>query len=124
MNWPGLLITAPFATVRRNQLCQVFKAGDEAAAAAMDERRADTLHRPRVTSQITQLCLSSTELLVQSQSKQNDHNRSENGQIQIWYGVYLTHCFLPLLGKFFVLSSINSLMLFNRCMNSCSSCLM
>ncbi len=31
MNWPGLLITAPFATVRRNQLCQVFKARDKAA---------------------------------------------------------------------------------------------
>lgn len=32
MDWPGLLITAPFATVRRNQLCQVFKAREKAAA--------------------------------------------------------------------------------------------
>lgn len=37
MSWPGLLITAPFATVRRNQLCQVFKARDEAAARSAEQ---------------------------------------------------------------------------------------
>lgn len=32
MNWPGLLITAPFASIKRNQLCQACKARGEAAA--------------------------------------------------------------------------------------------
>lgn len=38
MNWPGLLITAPFATVRRNLLCQVFKARDRAAALHTEQK--------------------------------------------------------------------------------------
>lgn len=38
MNWSGLVITALFATVRRNLLRQVFKARDKAAALYTEQK--------------------------------------------------------------------------------------
>ena len=61
MNWPGLLITAPFATVRRNQLCQVFK--DERQGCSTPHG-ADAPHRHKVTSQLQKPSSELTRLLL------------------------------------------------------------
>lgn len=78
MKWPGLLITAPFATVRRNQLCQVFKAKGEAAAHYTDQTHFQFI--PQVTSHLQKHWSCSTHflsaqlILNQSIRRYNENN--------------------------------------------------
>lgn len=84
MNRPGLLITAPLATVRRNQWCQVSKVRDRAAAAALCTELTDFTKTVKTPRPGRNTCLLPTAPIPSQSLQSSDDGNVIDGDNKCW----------------------------------------